>query len=119
MRLDYQFRVRDWVISCFGREVADDKRERAHRFLEEALELAQAAGVTDDEVCKLLNYVYARPVGDVSKEVGGVMNTLGALCGAYRSSLMGEAERELDRCWAIRDEIRAKWLAKPKFGPLP
>lgn len=33
----FQNYVRNWAIACFGREAADDKTERNHRFLEEAL----------------------------------------------------------------------------------
>ena len=38
--------VLDWARRAFGRDVADDKIERARRFFEEATELAQAAGLS-------------------------------------------------------------------------
>ena len=40
----FQSRVRPWLIECFGAEVAGNKIERNHRFIEECLELVQALG---------------------------------------------------------------------------
>lgn len=120
-RLDvaYQSRVKDWVVACFGPEVLEDRRERTHRFTEEALELAQACGATREEVLLLIDYVYGRPVGDVANEVGGVMTTLSALCCTQDVDLDSAAEAELAQVWLKMDRIRQKWLSKPKFSPLP
>lgn len=115
----YQARVHEWVVACFGEEVARDGRERNHRFLEEALELVQAAGCTTSEAHQLVDYVFGRAVGEPGQEVGGVMNTLAALCNAHGLDLDGEAEKELARVWTISDRIRAKHAAKPKHSPLP
>lgn len=115
----YQARVHEWVVSCFGEAAAADGVERNHRFLEEALELVQAAGCTAGEAHQLVDYVFGRPIGEPGQEVGGVMNTLAALCNAHGLNLDGEAERELARVWTISDKIRAKHAAKPKHSPLP
>ena len=40
----YQRRVEMWLEACFPPWVRADGKERTHRFLEEALELAQANG---------------------------------------------------------------------------
>lgn len=117
----FQEHVRIWTKYCFGLEVANDKTERNHRFLEEALELVQACGCTAEDAHKLVDYVFGRPVGERSQEVGGVMVTLAALCGAQKLDMMECGQIELDR--VNTDEmiakIRAKQAAKPKIGPLP
>ena len=57
----YQERVGDWLVACFGPEIASDKEERNHRFLEESLELVQACGCTRDEAYQLVDL--AKPAG--------------------------------------------------------
>lgn len=107
------------MAECFGAAIAGDKVERNHRFLEEALELVQAAGCTKDEALRLVAYVYGRPVGELGQEVGGVMVTLAALCLAQSLDMHAEGERELERIWTKIETIRAKQAAKPKGSPLP
>jgi len=119
MSRSYQDRQDQWLVACFGEAIARDKSERNHRFVEEALELAQANGCTASEAHQLVDYVFSRPVGDPAQEVGGVMNTLAALCTAADINMMHAAEVELERCWTKVDAIRAKQKTKPKYGPLP
>lgn len=115
----YQDRVKPWMAACFGAAIAADKSERSHRFLEEALELVQACGCSEQEAERLVAYVYGRPVGKKSQEVGGVMVTLAALCLAQGLDMEHEGERELARVWQKMDVIRAKQASKPKDSPLP
>lgn len=115
----FQERVQAWVIACLGEELANDRCERNHRFLEEALELVQAAGATKEECLQLVDYVYGRPIGEPTQEVGGVMVTLAALCSAHGISVKLAAEHELVSAWKRIDEIRKKNAAKPKLSPLP
>lgn len=115
----FQDRVQTWVIACLGEAVAADRYERNHRFLEEALELVQAAGTTREECIQLVDYVYSRPTGEPTQEVGGVMVTLAALCSARGISMKLAAEHELISAWKRIDEIRKKNAAKPKMSPLP
>ncbi len=114
-----QGRVRTWVVQAFGYGVADNRQERIHRFIEEALELAQALDCPKDEVLMLVDYVYNRPVGEVRQEVGGVFTTLCALCSAIGVDLEIAAKTELMRCWERIEIIRQKQATKPKSGPLP
>jgi hypothetical protein len=115
----FQTRVLPWLIACFGTEIASDKIERNHRFLEEALETVQAAGCTQSEAHQLVDYVYGRPVGELSQEVGGVMVTLAALCLAHGVNMHDCGETELARVWTKVEKIRSKQAAKPKHSPLP
>lgn len=120
MRL-FQTWVRNWVVDCFGKEVADNKEERNHRFLEEALELFQSLGGTQQEANLLVEYVFNRPLGEPSQEVGGVATTLAALCSANELDLSGCAFKELARITSpeMIDKIRRKQATKPASSPLP
>jgi len=115
----FQDRVKAWITACMGAAYANDKRERNHRFLEEALELVQANGCTEDEARQLVAYVFARPKGEIRQEIGGALTTLNALCAALDIDLVDAGETELARCWERIEQIRAKCLAKPAFSPLP
>lgn len=115
----FQQEVDRWLIACFGEEIARDKIERNHRFLEEALETVQAGGCTSSEAHQLVDYVFARPVGELHQEVGGVMNTLAALCLACDLDMVECGKVEIARCWTKVEKIRAKQAAKPKHSPLP
>jgi Ni2+-binding GTPase involved in maturation of urease and hydrogenase len=117
--LNLQDRVKPWLLACFGQEIADDRVERNHRFIEEALELIQACGCDRSEAHQLVDYVFDRPVGDPPQEVGGVMITLAALCLANRLDMHDAGEVELARIWRKVEKIRAKQAAKPKHSPLP
>lgn len=115
----FQVRVDDWLLACFGAGIARDPIERNHRFLEESLELVQACGCTASEAHQLVDYTFGRPVGERGQEVGGVMNTLAALCLAYDMDMAAEGDREIERCWIKIDRIREKQRNKPKHSPLP
>jgi hypothetical protein len=117
--LDFQIRVNDWLHACFGQTIAKDVVERNHRFLEEALELAQACGCTQHEAHQLVDYVYGRPVGKKYEEVGGVMITLTALCLAQNLDMFAAGETELVRIWEKIEQVRQKQANKPRHSPLP
>lgn len=115
----FQSDVEPWLLACFGPEIAGDREERNHRFLEEALELVQACGCSASEAHQLVDYVFGRPVGDPPQEVGGVMVTLAALCIANALDMHEAGWVELQRIWTKVEQIRAKQAAKPKHSPLP
>lgn len=115
----FQGRVKPWMLSCFGGAIANDRQERNHRFLEEALELVQSCGCSQTEAHQLVDYVFGRPIGEKSQEVGGVMVTLAALCLAQQVDMHDAGETELARIWTKVEQIRAKQAAKPKHSPLP
>jgi hypothetical protein len=115
----YQRRVEDWLSACFPPSVRTDRQERTYRFLEEALELAQANGCSRDEARMLIDYVYSRPGGRPDLEVGGVMVTLASLCSATQINMSEAGERELERNWERIETIRQKQASKPRGSPLP
>lgn len=117
--MKFQTRVQPWMLACFGHDIANDKTERNHRFLEEALELVQATGCTQSEAHQLVDYVFGRQTGEPAQEVGGVMVTLAALCLAQQMDMHDAGEMELARIWTKVEQIRAKQAAKPCHSPLP
>lgn len=117
--MNYQRRVKDWMVACFPSNVASDAVERTHRFLEESLELAQAKGCSREDVIALVEYVFSRPAGQPELEVGGVMVTLAGLCSASGIEMEAAGEEELARNWRRIEFIREKRAARPKNSPLP
>lgn len=115
----FQHRVQPWLLDCFGPTIAGDKEERSNRFLEEAIELYQAADGTRADAHSLVDYVFNRPTGERPQEVGGVMLTLAAFCIAHKLNMHQCGEIELARVWTKLPQIRAKQAAKPKNSPLP
>jgi NTP pyrophosphatase (non-canonical NTP hydrolase) len=109
----FQMRIAGWMDEVFGQSVTGDVRERTVRFLEEAVELAQAVGVAKADVARVSDYVYSRPVGDPSQEVGGVLVTLAALCGETKINLEYAVATEFDRIDTV--EMRTKIRAKQDF----
>lgn len=114
MNENYQERVGNWLVECFGIEVAQDKTERCYRFTEESLELVQSLGISKGDVLRLVDYVFDRPIGEPHQEVGGTMVTLAALCYASDLNLETCAENEYQRILQKIDKIRAKHFSKPK-----
>jgi hypothetical protein len=87
-RDDRQQLVYEWALRCFG-ERSMTLPERAARVLEEAIELAQAEGLSLEACGDLARFVYAKPAGDPAQEVGGIAVTL--LCYCQVKGLSGEA----------------------------
>lgn len=116
-----QSRVAVWMLECFGPEITADKVERVDRFIEEALELAQATGWSADRGHALVDYVFGRPVGEIGQEVGGVMVTLAALCNVFGVDIATEIDREVDRITTPEMilKIMAKQASKPVGSALP
>lgn len=116
---DYQKRAGDWASACFGEDAAINHFHRRNRFIEEAIELHQAAGGTADEIIQLVTHVYNKPTGDPHQEVGGAMVTLATLCNALGVDLLHAGEDELARVWEEFPRIRAKQASAQAGSPLP
>jgi hypothetical protein len=115
----YQEQVEAWLEAWLPAPARKDQLERTFRFLEEALELAQANGCSKQDAQALVEYVYGRPHGRPDQEVGGVMVTLASLCSAVGIDMNDAGDRELKRNWSRIDDIRRKQAAKPHGSPLP
>lgn len=116
-RVSFQERV-DYAMTLAFRQRDEEmpealtQRERAARFLEEALELAQAAGLNRIDAIVLTDYVFSRPVGPIAGEVGGVMTTLASLCVACKLDLQKCAEEGLIYFFSKLSKIKRKHLNK-------
>jgi NTP pyrophosphatase (non-canonical NTP hydrolase) len=96
--MDYlQYRVAGWVRRTFGMSTLQNRKERALRLVEEAVEFAQAVGVEFALIDKIVPYVYGRPAGEVEQELGGVATTLFAAAESCGVQLSAVAEREVYR----------------------
>lgn len=89
-------RVAYWVRTRIG-DAHMAPKERAMRLLEEAVELVQAEGITQEMVLKQVDHVYARPPGDPRQEAAGVAICLLAWCAAHNTRFDSLAYQELDR----------------------
>lgn len=106
-----------WVRTAFGDESMNDRPERVSRVVEEALELAQASGLTTIKVGRILGRVYSRPAGTVDQETNGLVATLVLLIehlagDSFYARLYREYQRvsKLDLTY-VREKHRAKVLA--------
>jgi hypothetical protein len=90
----------DWGVRCFGMVHMRDKRIRALRCVEEAIELAQACKVDQLQLHKLIDYVYDRPVGVPEKEVGGVFVTAAVISECLNDQPEAIFEAEIRRVLA-------------------
>lgn len=108
----FQQRVRAWMLECFGGDVPGDITERGDRLLEEVLELLQAHGYDRARIPALVDYTYGRPAGEPRQEVGGVMVTLAAYCGATGIDMQAAGDVELARVWTRIEQIREKQATK-------
>lgn len=124
-----QSHILAWAVGTFtmpGCEPADI-RERARRFLEEALELFQSAyfvttgtarhADADDDATAVMNRVFSRPAGGAAREVGQVAVTLACLAEALTVSVAAEEVREFERVLSIpKAEFQARHQAKMDAG---
>lgn len=89
------------ITERFGPDHANSVPQRALRFIEEAIEACQAAGVDRDQLLKLVGFVYDRPVGELNKEIGAAGLTLLGLAAAAGLSADDEEDREVNRVLAM------------------
>ena len=120
---ELQRAVRRWVIEHLGIEVADNKYVRCSRFCEESLELLQSLDYPKEDIYKLIDYVYSRPVGEPFQEVGGVTITLNSLCSCtgVEIDIEDAGSIELERIWQpeVVAKIQSKQNSQLENSPLP
>lgn len=114
-----QQQVDEWMRATFSDAVCRDPIERSYRFMEESVELAQAAGCSHERALELVEYVYGRPQGDTAKEVGDVLITLAALCNTFDIDMDDQFNHQQCENWKNKDRILAKHIRKPIISALP
>jgi hypothetical protein len=120
----FQAGVSAWMQQCFVQSLYSNMTERGDRLLEEVLELLQSSGYDPTRVPTLVDYVFARPVGEPAQEVGGVMVTLAGYCFIAGLDMHADGARELQRITQpdVMAKIRRKQEAKNALHfdtPLP
>ncbi len=103
-----QANLAEWLTAALGEETLNDPKARAMRVLEEAVELAQAVGIPSSKVVLQVNHTFARPPGEPSQEVAGVLNAALLAAHSLGKSGLRLGEAELQRAWRDMDLIRAK-----------
>lgn len=82
----------------FGKENMTSRQERLLRFLEEAVELVRAGGLSERNVHAVVAYEFGRNKGpDVVQEFGGAACTLFAAADAFALDLLDAASIEIRR----------------------
>lgn len=108
--------VYDWSVGVFG-PLSGNLEERALRMLEEALEVAQSAGVPKEVAERLKDNVYARPVGDISQELAGCLLTLESTAEAAKIDLTEATILEWSRIQKISlEEWKTRVIDKRTAG---
>jgi hypothetical protein len=105
-------RVAEWVCTRIGPDHMHP-RERAMRLLEEAIELAQAEGISLDQTLRQSVHVFDRKAGDPAQEAAGVAVCLFGWCAATGNTLHALALAEIMRIEAKPlDQIRGSLARK-------
>lgn len=108
-----------WSRLVFGDRHKDiTPKIRVLRLLEEVIELAQAEGVTRDEVGIITEQVMAKPPGDRFQELGGVAVCLSGYCATSGLMLDDAFHTEFQRICdpAVMNKVRTRNLAGDKIG---
>lgn len=109
----FQKRVFSWLVAMLQSEaIAKIRRRAVLRFVEEAIELAQALAIAEHDVNEVARKVYHKPPGKVAQEFGGVYTTLAALAECVNEDLDEIGEKALADCWARIAIIREKEKVK-------
>lgn len=105
-----------WAVAMFG-GVALERRERLDRFMEEAIELAHADGMDGLRLQRIIDRVYSRSRGEVSKEIGQAQACLETYAENIGLSSDYLAGKEFERVRAIpQEEWARRHEAKVKLG---
>jgi len=116
-RQQRQAEILQWANATFGATTADNTGERIRRFVEEAVELAQASGLDKQAIYDIIDHVYAKPVGDIAQEIGQVGVSLMALSEHLGVQADDEERKEYERISSLPSEHwQARQNAKAEKG---
>lgn len=103
-------RMLSWAVDMFGR-IALDTRERAIRFVEEALEVGHVLGLERAVIDRAADRIWGRSriATEAAKEIGQAAMTLECLAEVMELSAIGEAEHEFRR---VRSIPKAEWVKR-------
>lgn len=109
-----QLQVVQWVRATLGDDALDNPIERSLRASEEVIELAQACGADAATLHRLVDYVFARPIGDPKQEIGGCMMTIYTVAESLDVVADLVLDDELERAWTpeIMERVRRRQAEK-------
>lgn len=111
-----QSEILSWGVRVFG-PIALNAQERAIRFIEEALELAQVYGVSRKMVDALADRVWSKPKGEIKQETAQTLLTLESLSEVNGIDATSEADKEWFICKHTHvDFYREKYEKKRALG---
>lgn len=113
--------IREWATSVIGLNLWTCAEERALRIVEEAIELAQACGVPQRYIQRLVERVYQRPAAHPDEEIGGLLVTVMAFCASQNLNPDYHLFNEVIRIIEKKDEVvlakcDEKWNAGVAYG---
>lgn len=112
-----QDEIHSWIESTFGKSFTHDIKERCQRFMEEACELVQSAGMSRSDAIDILNYAFNRAKEpDIETEVGGAFTTLCALSTAVNINVFRAYDRDKGKRWRDQERIKGKQERKALIG---
>lgn len=115
--LGLRHRIARFVSRAFGTSLVMNKWERAMRCAEEALELAQAEHVSEEDAMRLLKRVYSRPIGEPLQEGAGLGVCWLVWTLTHDADPMEIVVREIERVEALpTDRFKKKQNEKAMLG---
>ncbi|MFC0679811.1 hypothetical protein ACFFGH_18380 [Lysobacter korlensis] len=116
-RDERQAEVHAWCVAAFGDHDAWSIPQRGLRLAEEVIETAQVCGCDAAMLHRLIDHVYAKPVGKLDQELGGLSVTLLALAEAAGLSADKAEMAEIERVKAKPlEHFATRNAAKKKAG---
>jgi len=117
----------NWCVETFGTRSTTMPSERALRVMEEAVELIQSEGVSEEIALAVIKRCYSRPVGDPAQEAGQIFLTLGVYCALKDLDPVAEADKDFLRVLEIlkddpdyfKRRVEAKRLAGIELSEEP
>lgn len=115
----WQRMVKRWSLLVFRERYTEiTPKIRVLRVLEEAAELAQAEGVTEEEFDHIKRQVFGKPPGEWNKELGAVLICLAGYASTRNADLEWEFWNEFERIMdpGIMEKVRKRNLEGDKIG---
>lgn len=117
--LTWRPRMLAWHRMVFGdRHMVNGAKVYSMRLMEEAMELAQAEGVTADQAMTILRQMFDKPAGEPAKEFGGVLVTATGYANFADRDIEATFEAEYERIQdsAVVERVRFRNLHGDKIG---
>jgi hypothetical protein len=99
--MTFEQRVMTWAVQAFGYDCAHSTEERALRVVEEALEFAQASGVTPAQIERLASRVYSKPSGLRTAELRDLCMAVAAATATFNTTMLAAGEEAFARVHAM------------------